>query len=257
MWKRIENGEKKTKSLIFLISSYCIMSSNQKSAKRGQKAGKAMRKLKAQVKANTKMLKQTVEAKQIYITNSNVLEDDDTFEQEMLDGLAQGVADTGTGSTVSAGARIGNSINVKSLTARIILDGRRYLANPQNPAAKSGGTHRLIIYDSPCGESLTAADILRDSASTTGQLRSHYKVDVAQGKMYNIWYDKTFFLSDAKPEVLVQFSKRWKNGKQVIYDNNSTQPSNFRPKFLVVSHNVPPGLNNMCDYGIKLRYEDL
>lgn len=234
------------------------MSANQKSAKRGQKAGKAMRKLKAQVKANTAMLKQTVEAKQIYISASHTLSDGfESSPTNMLDGLAQGVADTGSGATVTTGARIGNSINVKSITARILVNGRRYSPSTANPNARSGGTHRVIIYNSPCGEQLTASDILRSTSSGLSGLRSSYQINVAQGKMYNIWYDRTFVLSDAKPEVLIQFAKRWKNGKQVLYDNNTVQPSNFAPRMLVVSDDVPPGGTNYVSYTFKTRYEDL
>ena len=229
---------------------------SQKTRKQRPKASRGMAKLAKQVKANTALLKQTVEAKQIYIANSQVLSDGDFFKVSLLDGLAQGVADTGTGASVSTGARIGNSINCKHISARIILDGQNYAVNPTNPQGKSGGNYRVIIYNSPCGEDLTEADILRESGSTTAALRSHYNVDVAQGKMYQIWMDKTVFLSDAKPSALLNFSKKWSNGKQVLYDNNNTQASNFRPRMLVICQGVPSTFASV-NFSFKTRYEDL
>ena len=225
---------------------------------RRSRMSKAFNALKQNVKKNTMLLKNTVEGKQIYIESSHELSNGfESSPTNLLDGLAQGVADTGTGATVSTGARIGNSINVKSITSRILLNGRRYAASVQNPNARSGGTHRVIIYNSPCGEQLTAQDILRSTDAGPAGLRSLYKIDVEQGKMYNIWYDKTFVLSDAKPEVLINFRKTWKHGKQVLYDNNTTNPSNFFPRMLIVSFDVPPGATNFASYTFKTRYEDL
>ena len=218
----------------------------------------AFNKLKKNVQKNTKMLKNTVEGKQIYIETSHSLSDGfETTPTNLMDGLAQGVADTGTGSTVSTGARIGNSINVKSISARILLNGVRYSPSVANPNAKSGGTHRVIIYNSPCGESLVAQDILKETSSGMAGLRSPLNINVAQGKMYDIWYDETHVLSDARPEVLIQFYKKWKDGKQVLYDNNNTQPSNFRPRMIIVSDDVPPGATNYASYSFKTKYEDL
>lgn len=214
------------------------------------------RKVVAQVRKNTALLRKTIEAKQIYIAGSAVLSQGDFYKVTVIDGLAQGVADTGTGSTVSTGARIGNSINVKHMSGRIVLDGTNYVANPTNPNAKSGGTYRVIIYNSPCGADLTEADILRESGSTTAAMRSHYNVDVAQGKMYQIWFDKTYSISDAKPMALINFSKKWSDGKQVIYDNGATQPSNFRPRMLIVCDNVPSTFASI-NHSFKTRYEDL
>ena len=205
----------------------------------------AMAKLSKQVRANTAMLKQTVEPKQIYYAGSNAVSSGSTSHSEVLGGLSQGVADTGTGTSVSAGARIGNSINVKHISARILLDGYRYAADPNNPSVKTGGMHRVIIYNSPCGEALNATDILKDATTTIAAMRSSYNVDVAQGKMYDIWYDKLVFLSDAKPGCLLNFSKKWKNGKQVIFDNNNQYPSNFRPRMVVISHNCMPSGNTL------------
>jgi len=208
-----------------------------------------------QVKKNTKLLKNTIEGKQIYRETSQALVDNTFLHVDVLDGLAQGVADTGSGSSVSTGARIGNSINVKSLSLRMVLDGTVYAASPTNPAAKSGGMHRVIIYNSPCGEDLQATDILREPLSAFSGMRSHYQTQIAQGKMYNIWFDKTYVLSDAKPSVHLNFVKKWKNGKKVLYDGNSTTASNFRPKVLVINYALPG--NNIFSYSFKCRYEDL
>jgi hypothetical protein len=224
---------------------------------RRKKLSRAFSKLKADVKKNSMMLKNTVEDKQMYRETSQTLADNSFNELEVLDGLAQGIADTATGSTASTGARIGNSINVKTLSLRMVLDGTRYAADPANPNAKSGGIHRIIVYNSPCGEALNAQALLRETSSAFTGIRSHYNTNVAQGKMYEIWYDKVFHLSDAKPSCLIKFIKKWKNGKKVIYDNNTVTPSNFRPKVLVISDNVPPGATNDVSFSFKCKYEDL
>ncbi len=219
------------------------------------KLKKQLRALKADVLKNTRMLNQTIEAKQIYRSNITPLAENQFDIIEVLDGLAQGVADTGTGATVSTGARIGNSINVKSITFNMLLDGTNYAVDPQNTTGKSGGLYTVIVYNSPCGDSLDEGDILREASTTVRAMKSHYKVDIEQGKMYEIWSDRLVCLSNAKPCANLDFTKSWKHGKQVLYDNNTTSPSNFKPRVLVI------GYNNKNDdnfhYSIKVRYEDL
>ncbi len=220
------------------------------------KAVRQYNQLQKQVAQNTAQLKQTVEGKQIYRSAAAQAILLNSFNKyEILDGLAQGVADVGTGATVSTGARIGNSINVKSITLRMMLDGANLTASVSNPQAKTHGNYRVIVYNSPCGEDLTEQDILKDNSTTDIALKSHYKIQVGQGKMYEIWSDRTFCLSDAFPCKNLDFTKRWKNGKKVMYDGNSTTPSNFRPKVLIIGDdnaNV-----DRFSYSFKVRYEDL
>ena len=222
---------------------------------RRNRLGKAFNALKQNVKKNTMLLKNTVEGKQIYKSDEQVSLALNTFTKfSIMDGLAQGVADTGTGATVSTGARIGNSINVKSITCQMLLDGQNQSADPTNPNAKVHGNYRVIVYNSPCGKTLDETHLLRGSGTTDQAIVSHYKIDVAQGEMYEIWSDRRFCLSDAKPCKILDFTKRWKHGKQVIYDNNATSPSNFNPRVLVIADK-----NNFDDfsYSFKVRYEDL
>ncbi len=218
---------------------------------------KAFNALKAQVAKNTSTLEKTVEGKQIYVENSDVLPANSFVTIDLMDGLAQGVADTGSGGSVSDGARIGNSINVKSLSLKFYLEGFRIGANPANPAVKSAGLHRVIIYDSPCGDALTASDILREATTATAAMRSHYNVAIQQGKIYNVWYDRTFVLSDAKPAIPLEFYKKWKNGKKVLYDDNTTSAANFRPRMLLINLDVAPGGSNSVFYSSKIRFEDM
>lgn len=224
---------------------------------KAKRVAKSLNNLVKQVKANTAMLKQTVEGKQSYYSTSQLLGNSSFNTFDIFSSLSQGVADTASGTSVSDGARIGNSINLKHMSGRILIDSYRYGGDPANPAVKSGGMHRVIVYNSPCGEVLNAADILRDGTSAFAAMRSPYRVDIEQGKMYQIWLDKTFFLSDAKPAVLMNLSKKWKNGHKVIYDDNNGTPSNFRPRLLVISEDVPPTTGNVLSMTIKSKYEDL
>jgi hypothetical protein len=226
-----------------------------KTYRRARKTKKKVTQLAKQVAKNTAMLKQTVEGKQLYVETSNPLVDNTFLHLDLLDDSSQGVADTDTGPAVSTGARIGNSINVKSISLRMVLDGTVYAASPTNPAAKSGGMHRIIIYNSPCGEDLVATDILREGLTAFSGMRSHFQTQIAQGKMYNIWFDKTIVLSDSRPSAHLNFVKKWKDGKKVIYDGNSILPSNFRPKILVINYALPG--NNIFSYSFKTKYEDL
>ncbi len=222
---------------------------------RRSRLGKAFNALKANVKKNTMLLKNTVEGKQIYRDDESVALTLDSFSKfDVLDGLAQGVADTGTGSTTATGARIGNSINIKSITLNMFLDGATNVT-VANPNGRVAGNYRVIIYNSPCGEALDETHILRNGSTTDQAIVSHYKIDIAQGKMYEIWSDRMFCLSDANPCKKLNFRKVWKNGKQVLYDNNNTTPSNFRPRVLVIGDS-----NANIDrfsYSFKVRYEDL
>lgn len=222
------------------------------------KVSKAVRKyknLQKQVQANTALLKQTVEGKQIYISGRDPQALNGFSYYNIMDGLAQGVADTGTGSAVSTGARIGNSVNVKSITLKMLLNGQHYTVDPLNPNGKSLGLYRLIVYNSPCGATLSKDDILREAGTSSTCLKSHYKIDVAQGKMYEIWYDRVFCIDDAHTCKNMDFTKRWKNGKKLIFDDNNVSPSNFKPRVLLI------GVDNVNSddfhYSFKVKYEDL
>ncbi len=196
-----------------------------------------------------------IENKQIYKTNILSLPIDDETTFSMLDGLVQGVADTGTGSSVADGARIGNSICVKTIQAKFLFDDIMTSPTVPNPQAKSVGMYRIILYNSPCGKQLDPDKIVRDASTAQNALTSTYKVSVAQGEMYDIWYDKMFCLSDATPCRMINFVKKWKDGYKVIYDNNATTPSNFNPQVAVFSYKNQN--TNRLNYHIKVRYEDL
>lgn len=228
-----------------------------KRRKFGRKADmrSAFNKLKGKVSKLQAQTKNLIERKQIYKTNILSLPVDDETTFQMLDGLVQGVADTGTGASVSDGARIGNSIAVKTIQAKLLFDDVLTGASPTNPNAKSVGMYRIIIYNSKCGKQLDPEKIVRDNSTAQNALTSTYKVSVAQGEMYDIWYDKMFCLSDATPCKMINFVKRWKDGYKVIYNNNATSPSNFNPQVAIFSFKNQS--NNRLNYHIKLSYEDL
>lgn len=218
--------------------------------------GRSTFKLVKQVRANTRLLKNTVEGKQIYKSGVDPQGVDSFKYYAVMDGLAQGVADTGTGSTTATGARIGNSINVKSITMKMMINGSNTVIDPTfNQQGKAIGTYRVIVYNSPCGSILGKDDILREAGTTTTAMKSHYQINVAQGKEYEIWLDKLISINESKTLGNCDFVKRWKDGKKVIFNNNTVSPSNFYPRVLVI------GMDNVntdaFHYSFKVRYEDL
>lgn len=230
---------------------------NYQRNKFGRKADmrSAFNKLKGKVSKLQKQSRNLIENKQIYSTNILTLPVDDETTFSLLNGLAQGVADTGTGASVSTGARIGNSISVKTIQAKFLFDDVLTGATPTNPNAKSVGMYRIIIYNSPCGKQLDPDKIVRDASTAQNALTSTYNVAVNTGEMYDIWYDKMFCLSDATPCRMVNFVKKWKDGHKVIYDDNAVMPSNFNPQVAIFSFKNQT--TNRLNYHIKVRYEDL
>ena len=208
---------------------------------------RAKSRLATQVRRNTQLLKKTVEGKQLYIQTSGDLDDTNTNNVKVLnliDGLAQGVADTGTGSQVSTGARIGNSINVQSLSLRLVLDGQQKSATVQNPQAKSLGSVRCIIVDSPEGQAFTLEDILHDATSQERRIVSMYQTAQNITKKYTVLYDKIFTFTDASTMKHIMFHKKYGNGgKKIQYDNNATSPNNYRPQLIMMTYNCDGNVN--------------
>ena len=212
---------------------------------RRSRLGKAFNALKANVKKNTMLLKNTVEGKQIYIESSHELSNGfESSPTNLLDGLAQGVADTGTGATVSTGARIGNSINVQSLSVRMILDGQQKSATAQNPQAKSLGAVRCLIVDSPEGQAFSVSDILHDATTQERRIVSMYQTAQNITKKYKVLFDKTYTFTDASCMKPVMFYKKYANGgKKLNYDNNATSPNNYRPQLIMLTYNCDGNVN--------------
>ena len=208
---------------------------------------RAKSRLAVQVKKNTDLLRKTIEGKQIYIQTSGDLDDTNTNNIKvinLIDGLAQGVADTGTGSAVSTGARIGNSINVQSLSVRMILDGQQKSATAQNPQAKSLGAVRCLIVDSPEGQAFSVSDILHDATTQERRIVSMYQTAQNITKKYKVLFDKTYTFTDASCMKPVLFYKKYANGgKKLNYDNNATSPNNYRPQLIMLTYNCDGNVN--------------
>ena len=221
---------------------------------------RAKSRLAVQVKKNTQLLRKTVEGKQIYINTSGDLDDTATNNIKvinLIDGLAQGVADTGTGSSVSSGARIGNSVNVQSLSFRLILDGQQKGATVQNPQAKSLGAVRVLLVDSPEGQSFVVEDFLRSYTSASDRIVSMYQVAQNITKKYTILYDKCYTFTDASTMKHITFRKKYMNGgKKIIYDNNATSPNNYRPQLILLTYNCDGNVNQFF-LESKVRYIDM
>ncbi len=230
---------------------------NYQRRKYGRKADlrTAYNKLAGRVATLQKNHRALIENKQIYVSNVLTLPIDDETTFQFMNGLAQGVADTGTGSTTATGARIGNSISVKTIQAKFLFDDIMTSPTVPNPQAKSVGMYRIVIYNSPCGKQLDPEKILRDNSTAQLALTSTYQISVDTGEMYDIWYDKMFCLSDANPCKMINFVKKWKDGYKVIYDDNAVMASNFNPQVAIFSFKNQS--TNRLNYHIKVRYEDL
>lgn len=195
---------------------------------------RAKSRLAVQVKKNTQLLRKTIEGKQLYITTGGDLDDTSTNNIKVLnliDGLAQGVADTGTGSTVSTGARIGNSINVQSLSLRMVLDG-------QQNSVKARGSVRVMIVDSPEGQAFQLQDILNNSTSSYDRIVSNYQTSQNVTKKYTVLFDKVYTFTDSSTMKHIMFRKKYGNGgKKLNYDGNSFVPNNYRPQLIMMTYN--------------------
>lgn len=226
-------------------------------AKKFRSKGKS---LASQVKRNTDLLRKTIEGKQVYIQTSGDLDDTNTNNIKvisLIDGLAQGVADTGTGASVSTGARIGNSITVQSLSVRMILDGQQKSATAQNPQAKSLGAVRCLIVDSPEGQGFQVSDILHDSTTQERRIVSMYQTAQNITKKYKVLFDKTYTFTDASCMKPVMFYKKYANGgKKLNYDNNATAPNNYRPQMILLTYNCDGNVNQYF-LESKIRFLDM
>lgn len=216
------------------------------------------RKLSLRVKKVENLVKKSMEAKQVYIQTSGPISTaENKASVQLIDGLAQGVADTGTGSAVTTGARIGNSINVQSMSFRLTLDATRVSVSTQNPNGKTTGCCRVMVVNSPNGEDLDIADVLRDDTSEIRRITSPLKTDIAANKQYKVLYDKIFTFSNSQPMKHILFKKKYKNGLKVRYDDGATNPSNFRPKLFLMNYDGSAGGNsNSYILDSKIRYFD-
>lgn len=223
--------------------------------RRSTKKSKALTK---RVKKLENKVNKSIDAKQIYVqTSGNLNDTSDSATITLIDGLAQGVADTGTGSTVSTGSRIGNSINVQSISCKLLLDASKISTAVTNPNAKTTCAVRVIMVNSASGEALALSEVLRDVSSMERAMVSHYETAVQQGKKYQILFDKVYHFSNAVEQRSIDIYKKWKEGYKAIYDDNQTEPSNFKPR-LLLHYFEKANADNTCDYYIeaKCRYFD-
>ena len=218
------------------------------------------------VDRNTSMLEKTIEGKQMYKQYSAFVIDnqgsqaDNYNNQDLLGDLTRGVADTDSPGVI--GARIGNSVTIKSMFLRLHISAQAAVTatNGTEPtlanSLKNIGTCRVLIYNSPCGKPLGMNDILRDASSPTRALVSHYQVSVGQGDQYEILYDKVFDFSDGMTMKYVKFAQKFKKGKVALYDDNATLPSNFRPRILFIVKGTNPVNGIEVSYDCKTRFVD-
>lgn len=201
------------------------------------------------------MLFKTIENKQVNYSNTNLAVSSAGVRDGQFLQLTQGVAD-GTpvgGSTV--GARIGNTITLMRQQFNMELR--------QNPIGVIDDWNRMrvIIAEALDGnQPLLIGDILEYSVyATDGDLvfASPYTTKTSTNRRYKVLYDNTFELNyRAKGATrIINYTKKWKNGKTVEFDDNNAVPTNHQLSLLFISDSasVPhPSVN----YSVRSSYKD-
>lgn len=169
--------------------------------------------------------------------------------------LNQGTA--GEGNTTAGSARIGNSINLRSMRFKFVLS----LAKNSDGVPIEVNTSticRFILADNLTDNTgLSATDLLQD---TTYKIISPYKNAVAGGKRYRILMDKVVTISGRRSDKVWNFNMPLpKSGRVVHYDGTlSAQPSDLNLSLIYVCDATGPTSGNKPQlnfYNIA-RYED-
>ena len=172
----------------------------------------------------------TIENKQIeYQNQTTVSSGGFTASSYLLPILRTGAED---GAANDDPARVGNTISLM----RTCLTGNCTVVSTDH-----NNRIRLLLVASKDGsQEITASDVLSYSNfSTHGDLvfSSQYTTKAATNKNYTVLMDRVIDLNIYKnPKVNFKYVKRWKNGKELMYDGpGATAPTNYKLSLIGVS----------------------
>ena len=192
----------------------------------------------------------TIENKQIeYHNQTTVSSGGFTASSFLLPILSTGAQD---GAQNNDAARIGNTVSLM----RTCLTGNMTVVNTD----QNNRVRLLLVASKDGSQEITASDVLSFSSfATHGDLvfSSQYTTKAATNKNYTVLMDRVIDLNVYKnPKVSFKFVKRWKNGKELMYDGpGATAPTNYKLSLIGVSDSeaiAHPGLN----YMIRNTYKD-
>lgn len=143
----------------------------------------------------------------------------------------------GQGDTVND--RAGNKVTCKSIFSKIMFE-------LPNTATATTCRIRVIVVNSPSGQSLTGADVLQDASTAAKCMVSPYQAqNIEAAKHYTVMQDLSFELGNQgglPMSKIVTFLKRYTAGKVVQYDGGSTlRGNNYRPQMLIFSYSSLTG----------------
>lgn len=184
----------------------------------------------SRIKNLEQLVYKTIENKQInYEAEYNLQSSGWTVSNYLLPILATGAED---GSVNNDPARVGNTISLMRtcLTANLEV-------------SQSDGFNRvrlMLVASKDGSQEITASDVLEYSSYTThGNLVfvSQYKTKAATNKNYQVLMDRVIDLNIYKDAYKsIKFVKRWKNGKELMYDGpGASAPTNYKLSLIQVS----------------------
>lgn len=192
----------------------------------------------------------TIENKQIQYQNQTTVSSSGfTASSYLLPILTTGAED---GASNNDPARIGNTISLM----RTCLTGNCTVVNTD----QNNRVRLLLVASKDGSQEITAADVLSyHSFAVHGDLvfSSQYTTKAASNKNYTVLMDRVIDLNVYKnPKVNFKYVKRWKNGKELMYDGvGASAPTNYKLSLIGVSDSeaiAHPGLN----YMIRNTYKD-
>ena len=230
-----------------ILATYIIMPKKNKKDKKQD----------ARIKALESMLYKTVENKQVEYVNTNLAISSSGVRDGQFLTLNQGTADgnvpTGTGGV--AGARIGNTITLMRQQFNIFLS--------QNPTGIIDDWNRmrvLIVEALDGNQPILISDVLEyHNYSVFGDLvfSSPYTTKTTTNRRYKVCYDSSFELNKAAKGATksIKYVKKWKNGKEVEFEDDNATPTNHQLTLLFISDStsLPHPLVN---YSVRSTYKD-
>lgn len=206
------------------------------------KANKAL----AIAKQNKKMINKTIENKQDEYKNTNLSVSTSGVRDGAFCNIAQGATDE---------QRVGNSVTLMKQQFDIFAT-----QNP-NGVIDDWNRMRVLIVESLDGsQPILLSDVLQYSSYSSDSdlvFSSPYTTKTSTNRRYRVHYDKTMELNRYGNGATrsLKFTKKWKKGKVLNFDDASQPPTNHQFSLLFISDSdaVPHPLVN---YSVRSTYKD-